>query len=275
MNLLGIIAPTVLLFDSRYRFLYIIQKNIIKYSWCFIYFNIRMKSNVVTDFLGWTTEKGCLSPAIRTPSKMMVVGQSNCGKTYFLRNLLKIRPFEHNFFKIYFYYMEDQEIYKTIQNENPEIEFIHGFPEKFPSHEGKHTLVILDDMITELGDGKQIVELFLMGSHHKLVTCIMVSQSLYFNHKKYRLLSLQCNYLILFRSPRDSSQISPLSFQVFPTKPGFIKNVFWKICHEKMFASLFLDLSQQTQDFLRVWSDILENPVVYMWSMPDTETKTA
>ena len=226
-----------------------------------------MESNVISDFLGWTTEQGYLSPAIRTPSKIMVVGQSNCGKTYFLRNLLKIRPFEHDFAKIYFYFMEKQEIYKQIQNENPGIKFIHGFPEKFPSHEGKHTLIILDDMITEIGKGKQIVDLFIMGSHHRNITCILVSQNLFFNHKQYRLLSLQANYLVIFKSPRDGSQLGPISMQVYPTKPEFIKNVFWKISQDKAYAHLFLDLTQQTQDFLRVWSDIFVDPIVHMWKV--------
>ena len=228
---------------------------------------VKMQNNYnISNFFGWTTEKGCLSPAIRTPSKIMIVGQSNCGKTRFIRDLLRIRPFEHTFFKIYFYFMEKQKIYEEIQKENPGIEFIHGFPENFPSHGDNHTLIILDDMINELGNGEQIVDLFIKGSHHRKQTCILVSHNLFHDHKKYRLLSLQTNYLVLFRSPRDSSQISPLSYQIFPDKPEFIKNVFWKISHDQPFSFLFLDLSQQTQDFLRVWSNILENPIVHMWT---------
>ena len=226
-----------------------------------------MVSNIVPNFLGWKTEKGDLSPAIRTPSKIMLVGQSNSGKTYFLRNLLKIRPFEHIFEKVYFYFMEDQPIYKEIKKENPGIEFIHGFPETFPSHGSNHTLVILDDLITELGTGRQIVDLFIMQSHHRLITCVLVSQSLYYHHKQYRILSLQTNYLIIFRSPRDNSQISPLSSQIFPSNPAFIKSVFWEVSRDKAFSYLFLDLSQQTQDFLRVWADILTDPVVYLQSV--------
>ena len=229
-----------------------------------------MKFGDEIDFLGWETEHGVLSPAILTPAKILIVGSSTCGKTYFVRQLLKIHPFDHKIEKIYYYFMQNQPLYRDIKKENPGIHFIHGLPTNFPSHKNEPTLVILDDMINEMTDGKKIVDLFIRDSHHKNITCILISQNLFFNHKQYRLLSLQANYLILFRTPRDMSQVSTLSRQLFPTNPTFVQNVFWKVVKNTPYANLYCDLSQKCHDSYRIWSNVLEYPIVYPISM-DTE----
>ena len=217
------------------------------------------------NFLGWRTSEGFLAPAIRTPSKILLAGQSLSGKTTFLKQLLEIRPFESKFLNknIYYYFMENQKLMDEIKEQNPGINLISGFPETFPSNEPEPTLIILDDMMDQIG--RQIItDLFIRESHHRNITCILVTQNLFYNHRSFRLLSLNAQFLCVFKNARDQSQITSLSRQVYPLNPTFIQKVYWSVIEDNAYSYIWLDLSQKTKDSLRIWSNILQPvPIVY------------
>ena len=68
-------------------------------------------------------------------------------------------------------------------------------------------------------------------------------------------MSLNAKYIVLFKSPRDRSQIRHLAQQIYPEDVKFVQEVF----EQTMILPhlyLFLDLSQKTLDELRFRSCI-------------------
>ena len=51
---------------------------------------------------------------------------------------------------------------------------------------------------------------FTRGSHHKNVSVILVTQNLFHPNKHFRTASLNAQYMIIFKNPRDSLQIKYL-----------------------------------------------------------------
>ena len=102
---------------------------------------------------------------------------------------------------------------------------------------------------------KAVCELFTKGSHHRNLSVILITQNVFHQGKFCRDISLNCKYLVLFKNPRDKSQIYPLARQIFPENSGSFVKVY-KEATSKPFGYLFLDLTQTTNDILRFQTDI-------------------
>lgn len=116
------------------------------------------------------------------------------------------------------------------------------------------SLIVLDDLMTSAYT-KAVCELFTKGSHHKNISVILITQNVFHQGKYCRDISLNCKYLVLFKNPRDKSQIFPLARQIFPENPGSLVKVY-KEATLSPYGYLFLDLTQTTDDLLRFQTDI-------------------
>jgi hypothetical protein len=120
-----------------------------------------------------------------------------------------------------------------------------------------HDCIILDDLMEESKTFTPISNLFTRMVHHLPCFVINITQNLFQSGKETRTRSLNTQYLILFKNPRDASQVSHLGRQMFPGEPKFLTAVFNSIIHENPYAYLFLDLHQTTPDYLRVRCNFL------------------
>ena len=70
-------------------------------------------------------------------------------------------------------------------------------------------------------------------------------------------MSLNSQYMILFKNPRDVGQISYLGRQMFPSKHGskFLAEAF-RDATDKPYGYLFIDLKAGTDERLRVRTNI-------------------
>ena len=109
---------------------------------------------------------------------------------------------------------------------------------------------------------KAIQNTFTELSHHMKVTCLLLSQNLFFQDRIYRNLSLNSHILIIFKSPRDLTQISTLARQISPS-PLFIVQSFLDAT-KNGHGYLLLDFRQKTPDIIRYRTNILptEMPIV-------------
>lgn len=71
----------------------------------------------------------------------------------------------------------------------------------------KHTLVILDDLMTQVAKREETVAVFSITAHHNSCTVFFLTQNLFFQSKHFRRLSLTCHYVVLFRSLRLEANI--------------------------------------------------------------------
>jgi hypothetical protein len=104
------------------------------------------------------------------------------------------------------------------------IEFIKGLPTV--SEQLNNCLIIIDDLMTECIDNKEIVHLFTVGSHHRDISVIFLTQNINEKGKYARSISLNSHYFILINNRRDKGQIQYLGRQLFPGDQNFFMEVY-------------------------------------------------
>ena len=128
----------------------------------------------------------------------MICGPTQCGKTRFVLELLcyansMIFPPPERIVWFFGYY---QESFRDLLGQ---VEFVEDLPPSLDYLDGRRTLVIIDDLMSETDD--RVTKLFTKVSHHKNSSVIYLSQNLYYRGKENRNISLNTHYLILFKNP--------------------------------------------------------------------------
>lgn len=187
----------------------------------------------------------------------MVAGPTGCGKTTWVKKLLEhasemIFPSPE---RIIWCYGKWQDAY---QNLTSSIEFVQGLPDFDTLDHSVSTLVILDDLMRQ--DGSTVAKLFEAGSHHDDISVVYIVQNVFHQGKDSRNISLNAHYLVLFKNPRDRSQIVHLSKQVFPGQAKFLSEAYDDVCR-KPHGYLFLDFRQDTPEEGRVRSNVFPGEV--------------
>lgn len=203
------------------------------------------------------------STAFIHPWTALCSGPSSSGKSTWVKTFIKYRRemCNVNFERIIFYYSEWQLAYRDFDKA---VEFHEGLPQ--PSdfmNDSRPKLIIIDDFMREASNSV-IVDLFTKGSHHNNLSVIFITQNLFY--KGQRDISLNVSYLVVFKNPRDRSQIQHLARQVYPENPRFIREIY-KDATEKPHSYLLFDMTQTTPDELRFRTSIFpcdENECVYV-----------
>jgi len=178
------------------------------------------------------------------------------------------------FARVLFYYAEWQDAYRQLQydacvvkekegergaregeggvSKKNIIEFREGLPrpEDYSSDPLSPKLVIIDDLMRESSSSEVIVDLFTKGSHHKNLSVILISQNLFHQGRGQRDISLNANYIVVFKNPRDRAQIRHLARQVYPDDPKFLEEAYYDAT-SRPHGYLLLDLKQSTLDEYR------------------------
>lgn len=190
------------------------------------------------------------------PFTAVVAGPSSCGKTSFLIEFLKhapnvIQPPPNSILWCYGTY---QNIFNTLEH----VKFREGIPA--PNELEKGSLLILDDLMHE--SDERVDKIFTKYSHHNDVSVIFLAQNLF--HKNMRTLTLNSQYIVLFKNPRDSAQIAHLARQMFPGKSKYMLEAF-KDATLIPYRYLVLDLRVDTDEAHRLKSGIFPNEPNYVY----------
>jgi len=200
------------------------------------------------------------------PCTCMVSGPTMSGKTQFVVNLLKYDMFKPSPQRIIWCYSKDQPLYQTLQDRHPNLELVHGTPtDLMKSLDPKVTnLVILDDQMSKVGSDKELGELFTEGSHHLNLSVIYIVQNLFDKGSQHRKVSLNTQYFVIFKNPRDSGQIRAMASQMYGKNSKFLVEAYSDATSEK-YGYLVIDMRQDTDDKYRVRTKIFpsETCVIY------------
>ena len=98
------------------------------------------------------------------------------------------------------------------------MELVEGFPDNLSNmvRDHDHSLVVLDDLMTQCSNDQRVADLFTRGSHHRGISVVYLTQNLFPPDKLSRTIIVNSHYMIVFRSARDSLGIATLAKQMFP-----------------------------------------------------------
>ena len=152
------------------------------------------------------------------------------------------------FDRIILYYGKWQSGYRDL---GKDIEFREGLPQNNDwVTDPKPKLIIIDDLMRESSSGGVIVNLYTKGSHHNNLSVIFITQNIFHQTKGQRGISLNAQYIFIFRNLRDRAHICHLARQVYPENPRFLEEVYW-VATPQPYGYLLLDLKQDTPDNCR------------------------
>lgn len=174
------------------------------------------------------------------------------------------------FHRIILYYGEMQSGYSDF---GKHVELREGLPQSTDwIGDSRPKLVIVDDLMRESSSGGAIVNLFTKGSHHNNLSVIFITQNIFHQGKGQRDISLNAQYIVIFRNLRDRSQIQHLSRQVYTENPRFLQEAFYHAT-SKPYGYLLLDLKQDTADNCRFRTNIFPDDEFERVYVPSKELK--
>lgn len=150
-------------------------------------------------------------------SNILVVGATSSGKTTTVLEIIKQKLIDPWPLKTFYLYGARQEFMDRWNHnkQNPPIEFVSGLElqvlEKFDGPK----LLVIDDLC--LSQNKDLANHFIRGSHHKQTTTIYISHSIFLNDDNYRIMSNNCQYMLIMRNKRNLAQLTRLARQILGT----------------------------------------------------------
>ena len=177
------------------------------------------------------------------PFTCVISGPTGSGKSVFVRQLLAqsktvISPPPDRILYCYGVY---QEAFDKMEG----IEFNEGLPSLDEFNGGKHSLVVIDDLMHETND--IVTKLFTRLSHHTNTSVVYITQNLFHAGKETRTITLNAQYLVLFKNVRDKSQIAHLARQMYPGKAKHMIEAYTDATNEP-YSYLFIDLKPNTDE---------------------------
>ncbi len=157
-----------------------------------------------------------------------------------------------------------QPVFEEMERTERDVIFHKGVPSPELWEGGDHTLLVLDDISREVISNPEMEKVFVQGTHHAGLTCVFVTQNLYMAGKHARTIALNTTYNVLFRNPRDASQVQTLGRQLFPGKSAAFKEAYADATRAP-YGYLVVDLSPIVDERYRVRTHIFpgECPVLY------------
>ena len=207
------------------------------------------------------------------PTTVLISGPTGCGKTKFVSRLLlhSKEMFQPSPTRIVWVYAEWQPEYDRIEKlpcVGSRIEFRENglnrdLYESFRPEE--KNLLVLDDQMSNDGSCQSraisqsrrtiLQQLFTQGSHHRSLSIIYVVQNLFDQGGFSRTISLNSQYIVLFKNPRDAGQIRYLAQQVYPKNSQFLVDSYTDATIDP-YSYMMLNLTQCCPDWARVCSHV-------------------
>ena len=156
------------------------------------------------------------------------------------------------------------EIQRTVR---PKVEFHQGIPQDLDDDEyfdvKMNNLLILDDLYSTSSKDRRITDLYTEGSHHRSLSVVSISQSLYASKDPTQ--RRNCHYLVLFKNPVDKSSIMTLARQMYPQNTEQFTKAFEKST-KYPYRFLLVDLKPFTPETERLKCNVV-------WPIADDKRK--
>ena len=183
---------------------------------------------------------------------MLVAGPRGAGKSEFVKQLLSLKRFimtnppERI---VWLYGRHQPELFWSLAQEIPCIGLYEGLPTNIEVmfDRSERNICIIDDLM-QSASGNQLVENLFTNGRHWNLSVVFVSQNLFHAGKKCRTISLNSTYIVVFKNPRDQTQIRHLACQMFLSKPKFLQAAY----EERNKRSLSVFILRFSSQFTRI-----------------------
>jgi hypothetical protein len=188
----------------------------------------------------------------RHPFTAIVAGATMTGKTEYVAKIIKYKddmivpPVQ----RVIYSYKKWQPAYEKMGDK---VEFVQEL--NFELNRAIPTLLIVDDQMATVGD--KLTELFTVSAHHENCSTMFITQNLFFQNKAFRTASLNSQYLILFKNPRDTSQIMHLARQMYPSNKAKAMIKAYENATSIPYGTLVVDLKPDTPAAVRLRGNVL------------------
>ena len=194
-----------------------------------------------------------MDPRWKHPFTAVISGPTSCGKSVFVKRFIQhlsemVVPMPD---EVIYCYSEYQPSFDSLKDQG--VKFIEGLPDVDEWPVDRKRLIILDDLMNETDE--RVTRLFTKISHHRSLSVIQIVQNLFSKNKEQRTISLNSHYLVVFKNPRDKSQIINLGKQIYPGMSKFVNEAFISATQTPNSYILF-DLRQETSEDLRLRTNI-------------------
>lgn len=209
--------------------------------------------------------------ALHFPCTMIILGVSGGGKTQWYRKfLLEVESlFACEIDTVILCYGVYQPLYKDMMTEMKNLILNDGCSEAILKQHGvldssKKTILILDDLHSELANNPLLSKLFCKFAHHHNTMVIFVTQNLYHKGCAMRDTISNCHYLICLCQPRDKTVVTCLARQMFPDRYKYFLQAY-NDATSTPFGYLLVDARPETSNELRLRSGIFKGETACMW----------
>ncbi len=203
------------------------------------------------------------------PFNCIISGSSGSGKTTLLTEILLggLETVTVKFDRIVYCYGEFlPTTFSLLKSKGLNIELIEGLPTEDkikPFNPEINNCLILDDLMVECSDNKEICNYFSRTAHHKNISIFYLTQNFYQKGKYTTTITRNSSYIILFSSPRDFGQIKYFASQSF--NPKALLHAY-KLATRIPRGYLLIDCTQNTPEQFRLRSNIIppEETVIFV-----------
>lgn len=189
---------------------------------------------------------------LQWPFRLLVAGSSGCGKTTLLVRLVSksAEVMSRTPTSILLFYAHMQDAYQELKSGAPcpVVMFPGGPSETLKTKPG--TLVIVDDM--QSSHSEEMAAWFTRKSHHFDSSVVYLVQNIFDKTPHHRTVSLNSSHIVLFRNPRDSSQVHHLDKQVFPGSNGLLSTAYDMATRDAAHSYIVVDFNQSTPRHFRL-----------------------
>jgi hypothetical protein len=211
----------------------------------------------------------CTDVLFKVGARVLLSGASGAGKTKFLMNVIRRRA---DLFEVpptrllYASKMTLQQI-RELGFLDRQTYGMVDFIEEVPPDEytfQPYTLLVLDDLLSGSdvdSVAEKMLAYFCRRAHHEKIYCFVTVQNLYTASKHFRTLSLNANYLVLFKSHRNLAQIRFLAQQILAAGSGgtrILSQIYKDAVNKSPYGYLLIDFHPQTDEKLRFKTNVLE-----------------
>ena len=145
------------------------------------------------------------------------------------------------------------------------MRFEEGLPTAAMFDPTTRNLIVIDDLMAETDE--RVTTLFTKKSHHRNTSVLYLVQNLFPKNKESRTISLNSQYMVVFKNPRDASQMANLARQMYPGRGKFVQEAF-KDATSVPYGYLLVDLKQDTPEDMRMRTAIFPDDGVQYVYLP-------